>query len=100
VEFEITAAKALTPGTMTAVVLNNISLLIANVNGEYYAMGDICTHMGCNISDGELKGETVECPCHGSVFNVKTGAVVNGPAGKAELSFPLTVYGDKIMVDI
>lgn len=99
-EFEIAAAKALIPGNMMGVELNNISLLIANVNGDYYAMGDVCTHMGCNISDGELKGETVECPCHGSVFNVKTGAVVSGPAGKAALSFPLTVYGDKIMVDI
>ncbi len=76
------------------------SILVANVNGAYYAIGNICTHMGCNISDGTLKGETVQCPCHGSNFNVKTGAVVKGPAKNPEPSYILRVDGDKVLANL
>lgn len=56
--------------------------------------------MGCNLSDGELIGDTVKCPCHASVFNVKTGEVVKGPARDPEPSYTLKIEGDKIITDI
>jgi nitrite reductase/ring-hydroxylating ferredoxin subunit len=96
-EIEIASIKDLKPGEMTGIEKENKSILVANVNGSYYAIGNICTHMGCNISDGILNGETVQCPCHNSSFNLKTGAVIKGPAKNPEPSYSIRIDGEKIL---
>ncbi|MEP7059669.1 MAG: Rieske (2Fe-2S) protein [Actinomycetota bacterium] len=54
---------------------------VARVGGALVAFSDICTHRGCNLVDGgEIDGSTIECGCHGSVFDMVTGAVVESPA--------------------
>jgi 3-phenylpropionate/trans-cinnamate dioxygenase ferredoxin component len=62
---------------------------VARVDGRLYAFDDLCTcaDAPCPLSGGLLTGTTIMCQCHGSRFDVTTGAVVNGPATKA-----LTVY--------
>jgi nitrite reductase/ring-hydroxylating ferredoxin subunit len=75
-------------------------MLIANLNGEYHAIGNVCTHAGCKLSEGTLNGEKVTCPCHGSTFDIRTGAVLKGPAQKPEPSYNVRVEGDQIMVNI
>ena len=99
-EIEIASTKDVTQGKMMGVEKNGKALLIANVDGTYHAIGNICTHMGCKLSDGTLIGDTVQCVCHGSIFNLKTGAVEQGPAEKPEPSFSLRVDGDKILADL
>jgi nitrite reductase/ring-hydroxylating ferredoxin subunit len=99
-EIEVASTKDLMPGQMIGVEKEGKSLLIANVNGAYYAIGNTCTHMACSISDGTLNGDTVQCPCHGSTFNVKTGAVVKGPANKPEPTFILRVDGDRVLAGL
>lgn len=99
-EIKIAYAKEIKPGEMMAVEKNGKALLIANVDGNYHAIGNVCTHMGCNLSEGTLIGEAVECPCHGSVFNIKTGAVEKGPASKPEPTYSLRVDGDEILADL
>ena len=99
-EIEIALTKNIALGKMVGVEKDGKAVLIANIDVTYHAIGDVCTHMGCNLSDGTLIGDTVECACHGSVFNVKTGAVVKGPAKKPEPSYTLKVEGDKITIDL
>lgn len=82
------------------VKLNGKDVLIVNLNGKYYALGNICTHKGCKLSDGMIKEGSVKCPCHGSVFDVKIGKVINGPAKESEPSFEVKVKGDQILVNI
>ena len=62
---------------------------VARVNERLYAFDDLCTcaDRACPLSGGLLTGETLMCQCHGSRFNVTTGAVVSGPA-----TTPLTLY--------
>src|SRR4051794_24883202 len=62
---------------------------IARIDGRLYAFDDLCTCAGqaCPLSGGLLKGTTILCQCHGSEFDVTTGAVVNRPATE-----PLKVY--------
>ena len=88
----------LEPGKMKSIEINGKSILLVNLNARYYAIGNICTHMGCRLSDGTLTGETVQCPCHGSIFNVTTGAVVRGPAQDPEQSYPLKIEQDQVLV--
>jgi nitrite reductase/ring-hydroxylating ferredoxin subunit len=97
---KIASTKDIPPGTMTGVVSQNQSILLTNIDGKYYAIGDICTHQGCSLSDGNLDGEKVQCPCHGSIFNVKTGQVVQRPAKDNEPIYKVTVEGEEVILVI
>jgi 3-phenylpropionate/trans-cinnamate dioxygenase ferredoxin component len=75
-------------------------ILLAKQGSAFFAIGDTCMHMGCSLSVGTLEGETVRCRCHGSVFNLRTGEVIRGPAIKPEPSWPVTVKNGEVFVDI
>jgi nitrite reductase/ring-hydroxylating ferredoxin subunit len=67
-------------GKMKKVVLDDREVLIVNVEGTYYAVDNVCTHFGGDLSEGVLEGNVVTCPNHGSRFDVTTGKVVSPPA--------------------
>jgi nitrite reductase/ring-hydroxylating ferredoxin subunit len=90
----------LAEGRMIPLEAEGKEIVIANVNGNYYAIGNRCTHMRCMLSDGILKGEQLQCPCHGSIFNVKNGSVVKGPATKPESIFQVKEEKDQILVKL
>ena len=66
-------------GTMKKIILNGKEILVAYVEGNFYAIGSKCTHMGGDLSKGVLEGNIVKCPRHGSRFDVTTGKNVSGP---------------------
>lgn len=94
------------PGSMKYVRASGKDLLIANVDGKFYAMNNWCTHEQGNLSEGDLKKNVVTCPDHGSQFDVTTGRVLIGPDGESADSIPqaksykTTVQGNDVMVDI
>ncbi|MGW0633056.1 Rieske (2Fe-2S) protein [Streptomyces sp. NPDC002758] len=65
-------------------------------DGSVYAVVDACTHEGTELSDGYLDDDTIECPAHGSRFNVMTGAVLGEPAREAVQTLSIEVDGDDI----
>jgi len=67
-------------GEINSYNVNERSIAIANVDGDLQAFDDLCSHQQCPLSEGELDGTMVECPCHGSKFDVTTGEAVEGPA--------------------
>jgi nitrite reductase/ring-hydroxylating ferredoxin subunit len=66
-------------GKMKSVELKGIDILIANVDGEFYAIDDRCGHMNALLSMGTLKGKIVVCPFHFAEFDVTTGKNVKEP---------------------
>ena len=66
-------ADDLPPGRMTCVEMGGKRILIANVDGVFYATDDTCTHEDASLATGSLKGELVKCPLHGSRFSLRTG---------------------------
>src|SRR6202045_3830946 len=62
-----------------------LRIAVARVDDRLYAFDDLCTCTGeaCPLSGGLLTGTTIMCQCHGSLFDITTGAVINGPATKA-----------------
>jgi len=86
-------------GLMKPVSVSGKEFLIVNVGGNLVALTDKCTHQGCRLSKGVLSGETVRCPCHGSVFNVKTGEVIKGPAREPEKTYRITLENGEIMLE-
>ena len=88
------------PNSMMGVTINDQKILLANVNGNYYAIGDKCMHRGCQLSKGKLQGETVVCPCHGSTYDLKTGNFVKGPTKKPEPAYELKVENNDILINL
>ena len=97
---KVALKKEIPAGEMKAIDVAGVSVLLANIAGEYFAIGNKCTHRGCKLSSGIFEGETVKCPCHKSVFNVKTGEVVHGPASKPEPKYAVKVEEEQILVSV
>ena len=74
------------------------SILLSMVNGEVYAIDAVCSHEGGPLEDGILDGFEVECPWHGSRFDVRTGEVRNPPADTPQLAYEVKIDGDWILI--
>jgi nitrite reductase/ring-hydroxylating ferredoxin subunit len=96
---KVASKKDLMPASMMGVEVNGKEICLVNLGNTYYAIGNRCTHMGCMLSDGELGGENVRCSCHGSMFNIKTGNVIKGPAKNPEPTYQVKTEADQIMID-
>jgi nitrite reductase/ring-hydroxylating ferredoxin subunit len=88
------------PGKMSTVSVEGQQVAVANVEGQFYAFVDRCTHLGCPLSTGFLQGKVITCECHGSQFDVTTGDVVSGPAHVPIETYPLTVVGDELRLAV
>jgi 3-phenylpropionate/trans-cinnamate dioxygenase ferredoxin component len=92
---------------MIMVVVGGKEVLLANVDGSYFAIANKCTHAGGSLVKGSLDGSIVTCPRHGSQFDLKTGKSVRGAKigfikidVKDEASYIVKVEGADILVGI
>ena len=97
---KVAQTEELSPGQMKLVEIGDERILLVNLNGEYHAVSEVCTHAFAPLSEGELAGPEVECPLHGSVFNVETGDVLSPPAGEALTVYPVLVEGGNILIGL
>jgi nitrite reductase/ring-hydroxylating ferredoxin subunit len=81
----VASVEDVAEGRLLAVELDGEDVVVANLGDRYVAFGAECSHAGCPLSEGELDAERgrLTCWCHGSVFDVTTGEVVNPPADRA-----------------
>ncbi len=94
----VARATEIPSGEMKLVDLDGEEVVIANVDGAFFAFGNVCTHVGGPLVEGELQGEAVTCPWHASVFNVKSGEVLKEPAEDPIPTYEVRVEGDEIQV--
>ncbi|HEX2906483.1 MAG TPA: non-heme iron oxygenase ferredoxin subunit [Phototrophicaceae bacterium] len=76
----VATAGELQPGERMVVELGRRWVAIFNIDGQYYAIEDVCTHDGNPLAEGELVGCEIECPRHGARFDLRTGKVTAPPA--------------------
>jgi nitrite reductase (NADH) small subunit len=86
------------PGKVIEVQYGGQAVALANVNGEYLAIGGTCTHRGGPLGEGELEGETLVCPWHGGMFNLRSGEVELGPPRERVPVYRVQVAGDDILI--
>ena len=86
------------PGAMKCVAVDRVRVLLANVEGIFHAIGDMCGHRRAPLSAGSLDGYLVECPLHYAIFDVRTGKFVDGPASADVPSHETQVEGDTVFV--
>ena len=94
----VTAASALAPGAMTWVVIDRERVLLANVEGAFYAIRDACGHRQAPLSKGALAGHVIECPLHYACFDVRTGKLLSGPASADVATYAVRVQDDTVYV--
>jgi nitrite reductase/ring-hydroxylating ferredoxin subunit len=95
------AADSVQDGSAQAFEVGGAEIAVARVAGALYAFSDICTHRGCNLStEGEIDGTEIQCGCHGSVFSMETGAVIEGPAEDPVRTFHVQEQDGQIQVEV
>ena len=95
---KVADTKDIQPSRMKEVQVDGENICLVNVDGNYYAIGSICTHEGGPLADGTLEGYEVECPWHNSKFDVRTGEVTSPPANEPEPSYEVKVDGNDILI--
>jgi ferredoxin-NADP reductase/nitrite reductase/ring-hydroxylating ferredoxin subunit len=95
---KVSDTKDIQPSHMKEVQVDGEKICIVNVDRKYYAIGSICTHEGGPLADGTLEGYEVECPWHGSKFDVRTGEVTNPPASEPEPRYQVKVDGTNLLI--
>ena len=96
---KVAQASDLKPGYLTMTKVGDVEVMIANVDGEFYALDNFCPHEGWALHEGILEEDCVECPGHGHFYSVKTGQRTGVPNEGAK-AFALKVEGDDILVDL
>jgi 3-phenylpropionate/trans-cinnamate dioxygenase ferredoxin subunit len=75
-------------------------IAVANVEGRLFAFDDLCTHKGCSLTTGQLDSTSIKCPCHGSVFRVTDGSVINGPATRPLGTYEVQLADGEISIPV
>ena len=75
----VCAAADIQEGAMMAFEIGDLQIAVYNVNGEFFATDNVCSHGYAMLTDGLLEDDMVECPLHGGCFNVKTGKALCEP---------------------
>ena len=84
----------------TLVEVAGTKVCLARTQGQVFAVNDICSHADVSLSEGDVEDGTVECWLHGSRFDLRTGAPTGLPATKPVATYPVTIEGDDVLVDV
>ena len=96
----VAAAADCAPGTLLGVESGRQRIVLANVEGDLYALEDRCSHQDYPLSDGELSGTRLECIYHGAEFDVCTGRALRLPAIRPVKTFPVEVRDGEVFVEL
>ena len=101
IEFvEIAPASELPNGERLFVELGDKPIVIFNIAGQFFAIGDVCSHDDGPLGDGVIEGNNVVCPRHGAEFDVRTGKAMTMPAVIDIPSYPVQIRGGTIFIGI
>lgn len=88
------------PGQVRVFELQERYIALCNVDGDFYAIDDVCTHDGGPLDQGEVDGHQIECPRHGARFDVRDGRALTLPAVRPVRSYPVQVEDGVVMVGL
>lgn len=96
----VASADDLDPGDGMVVEADDEEIALFNVDGEFYAIGNSCTHVGGPLGEGPLDGTTVTCPLHGSDFDVASGSCLGPPADADVPTYEVRVEESEIQIAV
>lgn len=95
---KVAKTSDLAPGEKMLVEYDGMPVGLFNIDGQFYAIDDVCTHDGGPLVEGELHGDVIVCPRHGARFDVKTGSVRTLPAYAPVGTYQVRIEGDDILI--
>lgn len=95
---DVATVQEFKPGTWRVVDVDGTEVMVFNLDGQFYAIQDVCTHDGGTLSDGEMEGCEIICPRHGARFDIRTGEVTAPPAYEDVQTFPVRVENGMVQV--
>ena len=87
-------------GEALQVEAEGLTLALVRANGDVYCVQDVCSHEQAFLSEGFCEGFEIECPLHGSIFDVRTGDVKSLPATEPVKTYPVKVEDGAVHVDV
>jgi 3-phenylpropionate/trans-cinnamate dioxygenase ferredoxin subunit len=93
----VATSTEIVPGEMRHIDLQGAPVGVANVGGKFYAFTDVCTYLGCTLSQGRLDGMVITCSC-GSQFDLASGRVLAGPAISRIRTYRVQVEGEELRI--
>jgi 3-phenylpropionate/trans-cinnamate dioxygenase ferredoxin subunit len=97
---EIAPVSEIPNGERLFVEIADRPIVIFNIAGEFFAIGDVCTHDDGPLGDGSLEGYNIVCPRHGAEFDVRTGKVMQMPAVVDIPAYPVRVENGSIILGV
>ena len=97
----VAAVGEIPPGESMHVDVEGEEVCVVNAGGHFYATSDVCSHEYFHLSGGEVDQDslTIECPKHGSLFSLETGAALTLPAIMPVKTYGVRVVGDDVMLE-
>lgn len=93
---EVCTTAELLPGEYQVAFDGDTAIAVFNVDGMFYAIEDVCTHDGGELTGGVIEGFEIECPRHGARFDIRSGAVLAPPAVVPTARFPVRVEDGRV----
>jgi 3-phenylpropionate/trans-cinnamate dioxygenase ferredoxin subunit len=90
----------LTEGKPQRIEKNGESICVARIGAEVFAISDTCSHSEASLSEGDILGFKIECWLHGAEFDLRTGEALTPPAVAPVKSYPVTIDGDSVTVEM
>jgi nitrite reductase/ring-hydroxylating ferredoxin subunit len=97
---KVASISEIAPGQGLLVNANGTEIALFNVDGNYFALSNACTHEEGPLAEGEISGHEVICPWHGAKFDIRTGEVLGPPAYDAVTRYEVRVTGGDIEVAV
>ncbi len=98
--FFVCRTTEIIPGQMKKVSAGENEILVTNIDGNYFAIDDTCTHAGATLSEGKLEDSTITCDWHGAKFDCKNGKLIKFPGEINDLeSYKVIVESDDVFVE-
>lgn len=98
--YTLAAATDIPPGRVGVFDVGGARVALCNVDGQFFAIDDVCTHDGGALDQGQLEGCEIECPRHGARFDVRTGRVTQLPAFSPVGTYPVRLENGTVQVDV
>ncbi|MCS7247128.1 MAG: non-heme iron oxygenase ferredoxin subunit [Anaerolineales bacterium] len=98
--YDVISQEELKSGERAFVQIGRLSIVVLNIEGEYFAIADVCSHDDGPLGDGELDGWKISCPRHGAQFDVRTGKALTLPAIQDIPTYPVRVKDGMVQVGI
>ncbi len=94
----VAQVSELAAGEMKFAAVDGQRIVLANVEGRFYALRDTCGHRSAPLSRGRLLGHLIECPLHYALFDLRTGKLVDGPISADVPAYEVRVEGETVYI--